>query len=121
MNNFLVLCIAAVGIAFLVFLYTDYYHRAALFEWTITYLGSIWLGTFAGYIRYVRFQIAKSQTDRLSQIPRGGRCRQGRRRSRTAASISAVLDLLHLIPNIPNRKTLALALLCTDYLVLHSR
>lgn len=52
-NNFLVLCITGFGVAFLVLLYTDYWHSAALMEWIITYLGSIWIGTFAGYIRYV--------------------------------------------------------------------
>lgn len=52
MNNILVVCIAGVGIAFLVLLYTDYWHSAALMEWTITYLGALWIGTFAGYIRY---------------------------------------------------------------------
>lgn len=47
------MCIAGVGVAFLVLLYTDYWHSAALMEWTITYLGALWIGTFAGYIRYV--------------------------------------------------------------------
>jgi hypothetical protein len=51
-NNILVVCIAGVGIAFLVLLYTDYWHSAGLMEWTITYLGALWIGTFAGYIRY---------------------------------------------------------------------
>lgn len=51
-NNFLVLCITGFGVAFLVLLYTDYWHSAALMEWIITYLGSIWIGTFAGYIRF---------------------------------------------------------------------
>ncbi|KAI6778688.1 uncharacterized protein J7T54_007629 [Emericellopsis cladophorae] len=51
-NTVLVLCIAVTGTLFLVFLYTDYYRRAGYLEWTITYLGSLWLGTFAGYIRF---------------------------------------------------------------------
>lgn len=46
------MCITGTGIAFLVFLYTDYWHSAALMEWIVTYLGSFWIGTFAGYIRY---------------------------------------------------------------------
>lgn len=51
-NNVLVLAITGVGVSFLVFLYTDYYRRAGYLEWAITYLGSLWLGTFAGYIRF---------------------------------------------------------------------
>lgn len=50
MNNVLVVLIAGVGASFMVCLYTDYYRSAGYLEWTITYLGSIWLGTFAGYI-----------------------------------------------------------------------
>lgn len=53
MNNVLVLCVTGVGIAFLVLLYTDYYRRAGIMEWIITYLGAFWLATFAGYIRCV--------------------------------------------------------------------
>jgi hypothetical protein len=52
-NNILVVCIAGVGAAFLICLYTDYYRSAGYLEWTITYLGAIWIGTFAGYIRCV--------------------------------------------------------------------
>lgn len=51
-NNVLVILVTGVGIAFLVLLYTDYYRSAGLMEWIITYLGSFWLCTFAGYIRY---------------------------------------------------------------------
>ncbi|KFH40811.1 hypothetical protein ACRE_084940 [Hapsidospora chrysogenum ATCC 11550] len=51
-NNILVACISGVSVAFLVFLFKDYPGRAGYLEWTITYLGSLWLGTFAGYIRF---------------------------------------------------------------------
>lgn len=65
-------CIAGVGIAFMVLLYTDYYGFAGVLEWTITYLGSLWLGTFAGYIRWdisiIKFPRGKENNSLTSKI-----------------------------------------------------
>lgn len=71
-NNILVACITGVGMTFLVFLFTDYHRRAGYLEWTITYLGSLWLGTFAGYIRFVLYNNMLSNTLTSKRFREGG-------------------------------------------------
>ncbi|PSR81731.1 Frag1/DRAM/Sfk1 family-domain-containing protein [Coniella lustricola] len=51
-NNFLVVCQTALGIAFVALLYAGQYRPSGFLEWTLTYLGSFWLGSFVGYTRF---------------------------------------------------------------------
>jgi hypothetical protein len=41
----------AVGLSFVTLMYSGHYHASGILEWCLTYLGSIWLLSFIGYIR----------------------------------------------------------------------
>ncbi|KAJ0115059.1 Frag1/DRAM/Sfk1 family protein [Diaporthe amygdali] len=51
-NTVLVLSQSAVGISFNTFLYMKRYREAGFSEWTLCYLGSLWLVSFVGYTRF---------------------------------------------------------------------
>ncbi|KAI0451523.1 hypothetical protein F5B21DRAFT_486844 [Xylaria acuta] len=51
-NTFLVFCQFVVGISFLAFMYSGYYHVSGILEWCLTYMGSFWLLSFVGYTRF---------------------------------------------------------------------
>ena len=41
------------GLGFVVFLYSGTFRFAGILEWTLTYLGALWLLSFVGYTRCV--------------------------------------------------------------------
>lgn len=48
-NTLLVVGQFFVGLGFVVFLYAGLFRTAGILEWTLTYLGALWLLSFVGY------------------------------------------------------------------------
>lgn len=53
MNTFLVIVQTALGFSFTVFLWMGRYRVAGFLEWSLCYVGSVWLTSFVGYVRCV--------------------------------------------------------------------
>ncbi|KAI0479430.1 hypothetical protein GGR56DRAFT_673353 [Xylariaceae sp. FL0804] len=51
-NISLVACQAVIGITFVSFMWAGYYRVSGILEWCLTYLGSFWLMSFVGYVRF---------------------------------------------------------------------
>ncbi|KAL7623776.1 hypothetical protein AAE478_005329 [Parahypoxylon ruwenzoriense] len=51
-NTFLVLCEFGTGFAFVILMDEDYFNSSGIFEWCLTYLGSLWLISFVGYTKF---------------------------------------------------------------------
>ena len=52
-NTLLVVVQFVIGLSFVVFMYSACFHTAGILEWTLTYLGALWLLSFVGYTRCV--------------------------------------------------------------------
>lgn len=51
-NTLLVFMQFGIGLAFLVMMYSELYRPAGILEWTLTYVGSLWLLSFVGYTKF---------------------------------------------------------------------
>ncbi|KAI1813791.1 hypothetical protein GGS20DRAFT_451904 [Poronia punctata] len=51
-NVALVIAQFVVGVLFVSLMYSGYYHAAGILEWSLTYLGAVWLLSFVGYTRF---------------------------------------------------------------------
>ncbi|KAI0834302.1 Frag1/DRAM/Sfk1 [Hypoxylon sp. FL0890] len=51
-NTFLVVCQFAFGLAFVVLMYKGHFKSSGILEWCLTYMGSLWLTSFVGYIMF---------------------------------------------------------------------
>lgn len=51
LNTFLVLAQAGIGLAFVTLLWKGQYRICGFLEWTLTYIGSFWLGSFVGFTK----------------------------------------------------------------------
>lgn len=69
-NTAIVAVSTILGIAFVVLLINGWFRTAGFFEWTVTYLGSFWLLSFVGFLRFVFAQLdAFSKCLQRSRIP----------------------------------------------------
>ncbi|KAI0025778.1 hypothetical protein F4780DRAFT_225280 [Xylariomycetidae sp. FL0641] len=52
LNDFLVLCQFVLGTLMVTFMYTGYYRWSGILEWVLCYVGSFWILSFVGYVRF---------------------------------------------------------------------
>ncbi|KAI1135337.1 Frag1/DRAM/Sfk1 [Hypoxylon sp. FL0543] len=51
-NTFLVVCQFSFGLSFVILMYQGHYRSSGILEWCLTYMGSLWLASFVGYIMF---------------------------------------------------------------------